>query len=308
MPGSRRARNGTALALCLAVATGVAAQFRSGIEKVVVTVTVTDSNGRLITGLSRDDFEVFEDGDPQPVTQFTDARLPVSLGILLDVSDSMRGQAIVDARRALDRFVGVLLEPGDEVFVQVFNHEPRLVARWTRPPSGLVSRLDMLLPTGGTAMYDALATSVPLLESRQHERAALVVISDGADTASDRTILQARDALRRADAFVYAIALDRPGTLASTAINPNALRDLTNPSGGYTEVVRSGDELAPATARIANELDMQYTLAYTPQRPLDGEWRSIRVRATNSEYLARARRGYFADPPTVRRRESIGPE
>ena len=139
MPGSRRARNGTALALCLAVATGVAAQFRSGIEKVVVTVTVTDSNGRLITGLSRDDFEVFEDGDPQPVTQFTDARLPVSLGILLDVSDSMRGQAIVDARRALDRFVGVLLEPGDEVFVQVF--QPRATPRRAVDPASVWARV-----------------------------------------------------------------------------------------------------------------------------------------------------------------------
>ena len=89
---------------------------------------------------------------------------------------------------------------------------------------------------------------------------------------------------------------------------PTRCETLRTQAGGYTEVVRSGDELTPATARIANELDMQYTLAYTPQRPLDGEWRSIRVRATNSEYLARARRGYFADPPTVRRRESIGPE
>ncbi len=107
-----------------------------------VTVTVTDANGRLITGLTQDDFEVFEDGEPQPVTQFTDERVPVSLGVLLDASDSMRGQPMVDARSAVDRFVGDLLEPGDEAFIAAFNHRPRIVAPWTRPPSSLTVALD----------------------------------------------------------------------------------------------------------------------------------------------------------------------
>ena len=90
----------------------VAAQqqsFRSRIDIVQVTVAVTDSEGRLVTGLTRNDFQVFEDGNEQDITQFTDARIPVSLGVLLDASDSMRGQPIVDARDAVDRFVGELL-------------------------------------------------------------------------------------------------------------------------------------------------------------------------------------------------------
>ena len=95
-----------ACALFLLACADLAAQrFRTTIDTVQVSVTVTDANGRLITGLSRDDFEVFEDGTPQPITVFTDERVPISLGVLLDSSDSMRGQRIADARGAVDRFV-----------------------------------------------------------------------------------------------------------------------------------------------------------------------------------------------------------
>ena len=108
--------------------------FRGSVTTVEIPVTVTDSNNRLITGLTRDDFEVFEDGDPEPVTQFSDKRTPVSVGVLLDVSDSMRGQPIVDARGALDRFVADLLEGEDEAFVGAFNHLPRILVPLTAPP------------------------------------------------------------------------------------------------------------------------------------------------------------------------------
>jgi Ca-activated chloride channel family protein len=272
-----------------------APSFRAHIETVPVTVTVTDQSGRLITDLTRNDFAVFEDGIEQPVTQFTAERVPVSLGVLLDVSDSMRGQGIVDARAALDHFVGELLDMNDEAFVATFNHLPALVAPWKRPPSALRHVLDDVHPTGGTAIYDALAAFAPRFARRHNTRAALVVISDGADTASDRTLQQAREVIRRTDAFVYAIAIDESDARASTRVNPEALREITGPSGGYTEVVRTRAELGPATERIANELNHQYTLGYTPARSPDGTWRSIRVRIRNHDYLARSRRGYFAE-------------
>jgi Ca-activated chloride channel family protein len=214
--------------------------------------------------------------------------------VLLDASDSMRGRAIVDARAAVDRFVGTLLEPGDEAFVAAFNHLPRVVVPWTRPPARLSGRLDVFTPSGATAIYDALVATAPLFDTRAHTRAALVVISDGADTASDRTLQQARAFLRRADPFVYAIAIDSADGRASTRVNPEALREITAPSGGYTEVVDSADDLGPATERIANELNKQYTLGYNPARPPDGEWREIRVRVKDRNYFTRARRGYYA--------------
>ena len=272
------------------------ARFRARVDTVQVTVTVTDGNGRLITDLTKDDFEITEDGMPQKVTQFTGDRVPVSLGVLLDDSDSMRGQRIVDARDAFDRFVADLLEPADEAFVATFNHEPRIVTGWKQPPATLAHALDEVRPSGGTAIYDALVAFTPMLDRRSNIRAALVLISDGRDTASDRTLQQAREAIRRTDAFVYAIAIDEADSRESTRVNPDALRDITGPSGGYTEVVRDPADLAPATGRIANELNHQYTLGYTASRPPDGTWRNIRVRVTTHDYRTRARRGYFADP------------
>jgi Ca-activated chloride channel family protein len=125
-------------------------------------------------------------------------------------------------------------------------------------------------------------------------RAAMVVISDGADTASDNTLHQAVDAIRRSDMFVYAIAIDPPDARSSTRVNPEALRELTSLSGGYTEVVRSAADLGPATARIADELNKQYTLGFSSTRPPDGAWRTLRVRVRNTAYFVRARRGYYA--------------
>ena len=268
--------------------------FRARIDTVQVTVTVVDADGRLITGLTRDDFEILEDDVPQTITQFTDERVPVSLGVLLDASDSMRGQPIVEARGAVDRFVAGLLESGDEVFMAAFNHQPHLVAPWTQPPVVLRGRLDAFRPTGGTAIYDALVASAPMFGRRLHTRAALVLVSDGADTASDLTLRQAREVLRRTDPFVYAIAIDAPGALLSTRVNPEALREITGQSGGYTEVVRSAEDLGPATERIANELNKQYMLGYVSSRPLDDEWRAIRVKVKDRGYFTRARRGYYA--------------
>jgi len=285
----------------LAAAAPAAQSFRARVDIVQVTVTVVDADGRLVTGLTREDFEIFEDGTAQEITQFTDERVPVSVGVLLDASDSMRGRPVVDARGALDRFVGELLEPDDETFVATFNHAPRLAARWTQPPSALLNVLSSLKPSGGTALYDALAGVSNMFERRAHTRAALVMISDGADTASDRTLHRAIDTIRRSDVFVYAIAIDEPTAQASTRVNPAALREITSMSGGTTEVVRSAEDLGPATARIADELNKQYTLGYSSTRPPDGTWRAIRIRMRPEGYFARARRGYYAEPTTSRR-------
>jgi Ca-activated chloride channel family protein len=282
------------------VASPFAAQapaFKGGVETVQVTVTVTDANNRLITDLEKDDFEIYEDGQLQSVSQFTDQRVSVSLGVLLDISDSMLGPPMEEARGALDRFVGDLLQPDDEAFVATFNHAPRILEMWTQPPSRLKGRLDAVRPTGGTAIYDALVATAPLFNRRNNSRAAMVVVSDGADTASDYTLQQARDIVRRTDPFIYAIAIDSAErSRPSTRVNPDALREITGPSGGYTEVIRSTDDLGPATERIANELNHQYTIGYDPIKRPDGSWRSIRVRLQNRGYFARARRGYFAVP------------
>jgi len=269
--------------------------LRSSVELTVVTATVRDTDGRLVTGLPREEFEIYEDGDRQSISQFTNERVPVGLGLLLDISDSMFGRRIVDARGAVERFLLELLQPADAFFVMAFNHEPRMLTQWTNDPSTVRSALAGIKPWGGTAIYDAIIRAEPMLDMRTRERAALVVVSDGADTASDASLRDVRSALLRTDAFIYAVAIDsserRP---INTGVNPEALREITNQSGGTTEVVHDSGDLDGATSRIAEELNNQYVLGYSPPHGLDGRYHSIRVRMVNSTYRVRARNGYVA--------------
>jgi VWFA-related protein len=135
---------------------------------------------------------------------------------------------------------------------------------------------------------------------RNRERAAMVIISDGADTASDATVREVRAALTRSDAFVYAIAIDSPERQAiNTRVNPATLQAITDDSGGRTEVVRSTADLDAAAARIAEELNSQYLLAYVSPRGADGRYHSLRVRVRGTDYKVRARRGYIATAAAV---------
>ena len=271
--------------------------FRTGIDVVQMSATVVDADGRLVGDLQREDFEVFEDGERQTVTHFTRDRVPLSVGVVLDVSQSMYGQRIDDARLALDRFLADLLDPEDEVFVIVFNHAPRVEVGWTLGPRQLRNRLDDIRPYGGTSIYDAMMEALPLFDVRHHQRAAVVLISDGSDTGSHADVRDVRRLLRRSDAFVYAIAIDAPDTRPiNDRVNPYALREMTTESGGYTEVVHDSPELGPATGRIAEEINHQYTLSYVSSRPADGSYRSIRVRIAAQDYRVRTRRGYVAEP------------
>jgi Ca-activated chloride channel homolog len=271
-------------------------RFKSRVDLVSITATVVDPNGVLAPGLTQDEFEVYEDGERQSLTHFGGERVPIGLGLLLDVSDSMRGQRIADARAAVARFLFDLLSEDDEFFVMSFNHAARVIAPWTNRPDQVQPRLDALRPSGGTSIYDAMMAAMPLFEQRSRQRASIVLISDGADTASDAHVRDVRAALLRSDAFVYAIAIDPPGdTRAINArVNPYTLREITDDSGGRTEVVHDSAALGAATARIADELNHQYVLAYTSSRAPDGQYHSLRVRITRPGYRVRARRGYVA--------------
>jgi Ca-activated chloride channel family protein len=273
--------------------------LRSSIELTAVTATVRDGDGRLVPDLPVDAFTVYEDGDPQAITQFTHDRVPVGLGVLLDVSDSMFGQRIIDARAAVERFLLELLAPEDAAFVMTFNHMPHLLTTWTSPGETATVRaaLDTVRPSGGTAIYDTVMTALSMIDQRPRDRAALVLISDGADTASDTTLRDLRSALLRTDAFIFAVAIDSPVRQAINArVNPEALSEVTNQTGGHTEVVHDTSELAGATARIAEELNTQYVIGYSSPHPGDGKYHSIRVRVNREGYRVRARNGYVSVP------------
>jgi Ca-activated chloride channel homolog len=273
--------------------------LRSSIELTAVTASVRDADGRLVPDLPSDAFTVYEDGEPQVITQFSHDRVPVGLGLLLDVSDSMFGQRILDARAAVERFLLELLSPDDSLFLMTFNHTPHLLTTWTSPGEATTLRgaLDTLRPSGGTAIYDTVLTALSMIDQRPRDRAALVLISDGADTASDTSLRDLRSALLRTDAFIFAVAIDSPVRQAINArVNPEALGEVTNQTGGHTEVVHDTTELTGATARIAEELNTQYVIGYSSPHPGDGKYHSIRVRVNREGYKVRARNGYVAVP------------
>jgi Ca-activated chloride channel homolog len=134
---------------------------------------------------------------------------------------------------------------------------------------------------------------MPYLANRPRERAAMVLITDGADTASEVTLHDLRPSLIRSDAFVYAIAIDTPEPQPiAQRVNVDTLNDITGQSGGRTEVVQDMEGLRAATARIAEELNSQYVMAYVSPHATDGKYHSIRVRVTRPGYKVRARNGY----------------
>jgi len=273
--------------------------LRSSVELTAVTVTVRDNEGHLVPDLPVGAFSIFEDGEPQTITQYAHERVPVGVGLLLDISDSMFGQRIKDARAAVERFLLELLSPDDSLFVMTFNHEPHVLISWTPPAEAAAVRsaLETLRPFGGTAVYDAVMHALTIMDHRPRDRAAIVVISDGADTASDTTLRDLRSALLRADAFVYAVAIDSPDRQAINArVNAAALGEITGQTGGSTEVVRTTADLSAATARIAEELNTQYVLGYSSPHPGDGKYHSIRVKVNREGYRARSRNGYISVP------------
>ncbi len=153
-------------------------------------------------------------------------------------------------------------------------------------------KLDEIRPSGGTALYDAIDAALPLFESRQHPRAALLLVSDGADTASDTTPTALKQKLVRSDVFLYAIGIDSIDARNSTRINPFTLNELTSQGGGYTEIIRSSRR-----ARAGHRTDRRgaqppvHDRLHARRRAPTGSYHSIRVRVTNDTYRVRARRG-----------------
>ena len=318
-------------------------RFRTGVDLINVSATVTDRRGRFVSGLHQDDFLVYEDGVLQTLSHFSRDRVPISLGIVLDTSGSMAGERMAAARSALDRFLFDLLGADDEFFLYRFDYQPWLVHEWTSDPERVSRALGGIRPRGGTALYDAVADAVAMAEHGQHRKKAVVIISDGNDTNSEIMVRDLQRMIRETEVLVYAIGIDgagasrygggrapaprsRPpvrvpfpipggggggrapfppsglpgggGVVFGNAdrVNASALRELTDDSGGRTEIIRGAGDLDAATADIADELSRQYFLAYPAPGHADGRWHEIEVEVRDSRYRVRARRGYIAVP------------
>jgi len=185
--------------------------FRTAVDLISVTATVTDRGGRFVGGLRAEDFEIYENGKLQAVTQFDAERVPVSLGIALDTSGSMQGEKMSAARAALSRFVYDLLGRDDEMFLYRFDSQPELVQPWTENRAALMLGVNGVRPRGGTAMYDTVAEAVPLAATGSRTKKALVIISDGNDTNSSTRLADVQRVIRESEVLVYAIGIDGAG-------------------------------------------------------------------------------------------------
>jgi Ca-activated chloride channel homolog len=188
--------------------TGSGLRFRSAVELINVTATVTDQSGRFVSGLRREDFLLYEDGVQQPITHFSDDRVPVSLGIVLDTSGSMEGEKWLSALSAIDGFLQDLRDPEDEFFLYTFSDRTDLAEAWTSDRSRIMGALRRISPGGGTAMYDAVGEAIPIAQSGTQRKKALVVISDGNDHHSSIDVASLRRLIRETEVLVYAVGID----------------------------------------------------------------------------------------------------
>jgi VWFA-related protein len=267
------------------------ATFQANPSTVTTAVTVRDKNGKLVSNLTEHDFVVKEGGHPQALTHFTSERTPLSVAIVIDTSQSLRGESMQITRDAVRRFIETALRPDDEVALVSFNHVVSVVAPWTTDRTRLRESLDALAPGGSTALYDALSKTISLFTARSFQRAAMVVISDGADSASDRTPTQIKQELDGTDLFLYWIAVDQADARPSSRINPYTIAGIAAQGNGYSEVIQRTEDLDAALTRVSDELNHQYLLSYESATPPDGHIHTVRVSVTNRDYVVRARRG-----------------
>src|SRR5215471_9045724 len=273
-------------------------------------VTVADSTGRYVDGLKKNDFLIQEDGKRQTLAHFDwNQNTPVSVGIVLDTSGSMRSK-IDTATTAVDRFVRTI-HPDDDIFLMGFDSEAYLLQDFTSDRSKLKKALQYADPAGDTVLYDALEQALEKIESGANNKRAILLITDGMDTASQASFDEVRQRIRNSELLLYALGISRVSDISAAkaagrfgrldSVDMDVLKTLARDSGGSAFTVSQdtlggrNSQFDAILAQIAEELRNQYTLAYYPTHPDDGQFHSIRV-TTRFGYSVRARQGYVAAP------------
>jgi Ca-activated chloride channel family protein len=275
-----------------------ALSFGSDVGVVRLDVTVVGPDGRFVTDLREEAFELQEDGRRQVVASFLRQELPVSLVLLMDASNSVIGRMPV-AQAATRNFVAAL-RPEDEVRVVAFNDRVSVLQELTADRAALREAIDAVAAGGATALYNALYSTFrrlpPADAGGRLRRRVIVLLSDGEDTASLVWEEQVLELVRRREATVHVIALGAEGDASNRSAR--LLRLLSAESGGEVHHPASIRDLDAVYARIGDELRSQYTVGYVPSNPAqDGGWRRIELRVRGRKDLhVRHRTGYYAVP------------
>ena len=239
-------------------------------DLVVIPVTVTDSKGRVVSGLQKEHFTLYEDKVEQAITHFAAEDAPVSIGLIFDTSDSMSPK-LPKAREA----VAALLKnanPEDEFFLVEFNHRARLMVGMTKHSEGIQNRMAMVQTSGSTALLDAVLLGLNEMRNAHHTRKAIIIISDGEDNASHCSVGELKEAVRQADVLIYAIGIGDSATSSQTwppqkLTGSALLDDIARQTGGRMFEVNKLKQLPDIAWKIGAWLRNHYVLAYAPNNP-----------------------------------------
>ncbi len=268
--------------------------IRLNVDLVVLHANVQDRRRIPVSGLSKEDFQVYEDGVLQQIDSFSHEDIPVTVGLVIDNSGSMQPKRaeVISAALAFARSSNAK----DQIFVVHFNEHVSFAlpadTPFTDKPAQLKAALSRIASEGMTALYDAVAAALDHLKKGDRDKKVLIVISDGADNASRHNTARIMDMAAKSEAIIYTVGFfdkDDPDR------NPGSLKQFAKATGGEAFLPRSIKEAVPICERIAQDIRNQYTITYAPTNTTqDGKFRAIQVKAGGSRFTVRTRAGYFA--------------
>jgi Ca-activated chloride channel homolog len=271
--------------------------LKVAVDLVLVPVTITDPMSRLVTGLDRENFELFEGNTREEIKSFSSEDAPVSLGVIFDSSGSMSSK--------MDRAKDAVMEffktanPQDEFFMITFSDEPDMVADFTSSVDDIQGKLVFTVPQKRTALLDAIYMGVSKMRQAKYPKKALLIISDGGDNHSRYTENEIKSLVKEADVMVYAIGIyDRYFPTEEERLGPALLGEISQLTGGRAFTVENPNDLGDVATKIGVELRNQYVLGYRPSKAArDGKWRKIKVKLLPPKGLpplkVYARTGYY---------------
>ena len=273
-------------------------KIRVNVNLVLVPLTVTDPMDRLVTGLEKDNFFVYENNHLEAIKSFSTEDAPVSIGIILDLSGSMSNK-VIRARDSVLEFMKTS-NPQDEFFVIGFNDRPELIEDFTSSVDQIEARLAIVKAEHRTALLDAIYFGLNKMKQAKYERKALLVISDGGDNRSRYTEGEVRAVVRESGVQVYSIGIfDAYAATTEERLGPLLLNDISDETGGRLFRVDDVSEMGDIATKISAELRNEYVLGYKPENDKhDGKWRKLKVRLVPPPGLPQltvhARTGYYA--------------
>ncbi len=277
------------------------APIQMNVDRVIVPVTVTDPYDRIVTGLGKNNFEIFDDNVRQKILSFTTEDAPIAVGMIFDTSGSMSDKIQKSKEAALEFFK--TSNPEDEFMLISFSSRPYLVSAFTDNYENILDRMLFVKAGGRTSLLDAIYLGLQHMKKADTSRKALLVISDGGDNHSRYTVRDIKRAVKESDVQIYAIGIFEPladrDRTPEEAAGPSLLSDLANISGGRMFSVEDPDELPDIAEKISIQLRNEYVIGYQPSNLVrDGRWRRIKVRLHPPRGLpplqVYARTGYYA--------------